>query len=70
MNNDCLFPTIVIDIDSPQGNAYCIMGIVANALKECAFTKEQINSILDDMKSSDYDHLVSVAKRYVTIVGT
>ena len=70
MNNDCLFPTIVIDIDGPQGNAYCIMGIVANALKECSFTKEQINSILDDMKSGDYDHLVSVAKRYVTIVGS
>ncbi len=69
MNNNCLFPTITIDVTGPQGNAYCIMGIICNLLKEIGYTKEQINDIVADMTSSDYEHLINVARKYVVIKG-
>ena len=64
----CMFPTIVIDIRGPQGNAYCIMGIVSDVLKQVGYDKNKINDIIADMKSSDYEQLCNVAKKYVKII--
>ena len=67
MINKCLFPSITIDISGPQGNAYCIMGIIRNLLIQIDYTKEQIDEVITDMKSSDYEHLLDVARKYVII---
>jgi hypothetical protein len=67
MKNTSLFPSIEIDITGPMGNAYCIIGVVSTCLKEIGYSKDEIQTIIDDMMSSDYEHLLTVAKRYVTI---
>lgn len=64
----CMFPSIVIDIRGPQGNAYCIMGIISNTLKQAGYNQNQIDDIISDMKSSDYEHLCNIAKKYVKII--
>ena len=67
MSKSCMFPCITIDINGPQGNAYCIMGIIRNLLNQIDYTKEQIDEVISDMKSSDYEHLLDVARKYVII---
>ncbi len=49
------------DLVGIDGNAYSIMGYVQKAMKEQGFSQEEINSYLDDAKSSDYNHLLAVS---------
>ena len=44
-----------------DGNAYAIMGYVAEAMQREGYSKEEIDAYFDDAKSSDYNHLVSVS---------
>ena len=46
----------------PSGNAYCIMAMVTNAMKENGLEGE-INDYLNDAKSSDYNHLREVSQK-------
>ena len=51
---------INIDLRGPDGNASVIIGITADILKQLTRSKQNIKAVLDDMKSSDYDHLLEV----------
>ena len=44
-----------------DGNAFAVMGYVKEAMRESGFSKEDITSYMNDAKSSDYDHLLSVS---------
>jgi hypothetical protein len=50
---------IVIDLQGPTGNAYFIMGTVGTILKNKGIDSKPI---MEDMMSSDYDHLIKIAK--------
>lgn len=67
MNNKCMFPSIKINIAGPDGNAYYIMGLIQTLLIEIGYNKDQIDEVINDMKSSDYEHLCNVAKKYVVL---
>ena len=43
-----------------DGNAFYIMGYVANAMTQEEKTTREINDYYDDAKSSDYHHLLNV----------
>ena len=64
-----LFSSVVIDISGPDGNAFAIIAIVMSCLKQCGYSKEEMNKIREDMMSKDYNYLCSVASRYVSLVG-
>ncbi|MFN2491147.1 MAG: hypothetical protein ABR529_15745 [Actinomycetota bacterium] len=68
-----MFPEVVVDISGPDGNAFAIMGVVRRALKDAHRRHEacdqEVDDVLRDMLAEDYDHLLDVAKRYVTIVN-
>lgn len=49
-----------IDLTGPEGNAFCILGNAQQLGKELGKNKQEIEAILDDMKSSDYEHLIQV----------
>ena len=51
---------IVIDLTGPQGNAFALMGIAQSFAKQLGYSKEQIDAMMTDMQSSDYEHLVQV----------
>ena len=52
-----------ISKSGPQGNAFFIMGQTSRVLRAMGKTKEEIETIMDDMKSSSYTHLCEVAER-------
>lgn len=41
-----------------DGNAFCIMSYVINAMKECKFSKRECKDYYNDVISGDYDHLL------------
>ena len=51
---------IEIDLTGPQGNAFFLLGTASNLAKQLGYSKEQIDDLLEDMKSGDYEHLVEV----------
>jgi hypothetical protein len=44
-----------------NGNAFSVMGYVANAMRECGFKRDAIDEYRRNAMSSDYDHLISVS---------
>ena len=51
---------VELDLTGPDGNAYALMAYVIEFGKQLGWTKEKVEGILEDMKSSDYEHLVQV----------
>jgi len=51
---------IEIDLTGPQGNAFFLLGTAKSLGEQMGLHKEEISMIIDDMQSSDYDHLVEV----------
>jgi hypothetical protein len=43
------------DLIGINGNAFCVMGYVMNAMKECRFSKSDIDAYYKDATSSNYD---------------
>jgi hypothetical protein len=54
---------ITINLDGPQGNAFALMGIAKNLAKQLGWEPSRIDLLINEMKSSDYDHLIAVFLR-------
>ena len=50
----------VIDLHGPDGNAFAIMATAQYLARQLGWSKEQIDSLLDDMRSSDYLNLIDL----------
>ena len=50
----------VIDLTGPDGNAFALMGYAKQWAKQCDYTEEHIDAMLEDMMSGDYEHLLDV----------
>jgi hypothetical protein len=53
---------IVIDLTGPQGNAFFLLGYAKRLAKQLEF--EDIDGLLDEMKSGDYEHLIQIFDEY------
>lgn len=53
-----------IDIDGPQGNAYVLMGYASRFGKQLGWDEEEVDAVLEDMRSGNYRHLVEVFDRH------
>ena len=51
---------IEIDLTGPQGNAYYLLGLAKRWGKELDMSQSYINTMLEKMKSGDYENLVKV----------
>lgn len=49
-----------IDANGPDGNAFSLLSMAIKWSKQLGFSKEKTDSIIYDMKSSDYNHLINV----------
>ena len=47
---------MTIDLTGPQGNAFYLLG---TAMKLCKQIGLDVNSVLDDLKGGDYEHLIT-----------
>ena len=54
-----------IDLNGPQGNAFYLIGFLSNTLKRSGLTEDVISEIIEDMKSSDYEHLIQVFDKHL-----
>jgi hypothetical protein len=55
---------IVIDLTGPDGNAFALMGSAMRLGKQLELTKSQIDLIITDMKSGDYENLIQVFDKH------
>lgn len=51
---------IVVDIKSPQGNAFYILALFRQYLKDSKVYNKKIDKLLKDAKSGNYNHLLKV----------
>ena len=52
---------IIIDLTGPEGNAFSLMARASDFAKQLGFDAEEI---IEEMKSGDYENLVSVFDKY------
>jgi hypothetical protein len=55
---------IVIDLTGPQGNAYYLMGVVKSTFRNSG-APELGYSIIKEMRSGDYEHLLKTFDLYL-----
>ena len=55
---------IVLDLTGPDGNAFALMGHAQNFAKQLGYSKLAIDGIIEEMKLSDYEHLVQTFDKY------
>lgn len=51
---------VVINLTGPEGNAFCLMGYAKKWGRELGYSSSDIELMISDMMSSDYEHLVEV----------
>ena len=51
---------IEIDLTGPQGNSYYLLGLAKKWGKELDMSESYINTMLEKMKSGDYENLIKV----------
>lgn len=44
-----------------DGNAFCVMGYVQDAMRKCGYSKEEIDAYIADATSGDYNNLLAVS---------
>ena len=54
----------VITLDGPGGNAYNLIGLAIRIMRDSRMTEEEINPIIEEMKSGDYKNLVMTFDTY------
>lgn len=52
--------SIVIDLTGPDGNAFALMGKARRIAKTLEWPKEDIDKMISQMMSGDYENLVNV----------
>ena len=58
--------TVVVEMRGPSGNAFCVMGAVAKALRS-AGRGDLVEEYLRKATSGDYENLLKVSGEYVNI---
>ena len=53
-----------IDLSGPDGNAYALLAYAESIGRQLGFSNEKIKEIKQDMKSSNYEHLLSVFRKH------
>ena len=54
----------MIDLTGPDGNAFVVMKYAMKFGRDLSFDQEKIDGIIEDMKSSDYEHLIDVFEEH------
>lgn len=48
-----------------NGNAFSVMGYVSNAMRECKFSRQEIDEYRKEAMSGNYDNLIAVSLDYI-----
>lgn len=64
MNNERKVQGTLVGVD---GNAFSLMGHFKRLARQQGFDRDWIDSVLEDAKSSDYDHLIYTLSSHMTM---
>ena len=56
-----------VQLTGRDGNAFAIMGAVKQALQRAGYSREQVEKYLEESMSADYNNLLVVAQKWVTV---
>jgi hypothetical protein len=65
------YPHIRVELGNlagPEGNAFVILRRVSGAMAEVGLSKEEVEEYTAEAQSGDYDNLLSVTGRWVTVL--
>lgn len=69
--NEMPMRPIELDLTGPEGNAFVLLGYAKRLLKQLDKSSDEIERIIEEMQSSDYENLVAVFEKnlgeYVTL---
>lgn len=65
--NKPLYDHVKVKLAGEEGNAFRIMGAVASAMQINNVAKPAQEQYLEEARSGDYDHLLQVTQRYVSV---
>ena len=55
----------VIDLDGPMGNAFALLGVAKSEAMGLGIDRDDIDAILDDMRSGDYKNLLKTLDEHL-----
>ena len=55
---------VSLELVGINGNAFAIMGAFGKAAREQGWSKEEIDAVLDDARSGDYNHLLATIMQH------
>ena len=55
---------VKLNLVGKDGNAFNLMGLFQQQARKEKWTKEEIDEVLDDARSGDYNHLLCVLVRH------
>ena len=56
--------TVDLELVGVDGNAYAVMGVFSRQARREGWTQEEIDSVLEEAQSGDYNHLLSTIMTY------
>lgn len=59
--------TVNLDLVGVNGNAFMIMGVFQRQARREGWTDDEINAVLTEAKSGDYDHLLATIVNHCEI---
>ena len=59
--------TVNLDLVGVNGNAFMIMGVFQRQARKEGWTQEEIDVVLDEAKSSDYNYLLATISNHCEV---
>lgn len=56
--------TVNLDLVGTNGNAFAVMGVFQRQAKREGWTQDEINKVLKEAKSRDYNYLLAVIENH------
>lgn len=61
------YPEVEVQLTGEDGNAFAILGAVNRALRQYGIEPSECEEFLTEAKSADYDNLLRVCMKWVTV---
>lgn len=62
------YPDIEVQLTGHDGNAFMVLGLVQQALREAEVDKDERDAFMEEATASDYDNLLQTAMRWVAVL--
>ena len=58
-------PNTIVNLDGPNGNAFVLLATADMEMQGLGIDRDEIDAILDDMKSGDYNNLLKTMDEHL-----